>query len=70
MEAAVPLQKIGLHPIAGLVTRGDVGVIFSDAAGTVDVLRVRYANKYCTVVNDVPTEAKISPNKWAVLRFE
>ncbi len=70
LEAAVPLSALGWRPEAGLVTRGDVGVIFSDAGGSRNVLRLYYANKETAIVNDIPSEARLTPDKWGVLRVE
>jgi len=70
LEAAVPLKEIGLAPNAGAVLRGDVGVIFSDPGGHRNVLRAYYANKESAIVNDIPSEARLEPQKWGVIRVE
>ena len=70
LEAAVPLKEIGLAPDAGAVLRGDVGVIFSDPGGHRNVLRAYYTNKQSAIVNDIPSEARLEPQKWGVIRVE
>jgi len=70
LEAAVPLKEIGLAPNAGAALRGDVGVIFSDPGGHRNVLRAYYANKQSAIVNDIPSEARLEPQKWGVVRAE
>jgi hypothetical protein len=70
LEAAVPLAALGLTPAAGTLLKGDIGVIFSDAGGARNVLRVDYANRDTGVVNDIPTEARLQPQKWGVIRVE
>jgi hypothetical protein len=70
LEAAVPLKALGFAPKPGLLTRGDVGVIFSDPGGSRNVLRAYYANKETAIVNDIPTEARLEPQKWGVLKTE
>jgi len=70
LEAAVPLTALGFAPASGSITRGDVGVIFSDPGGSRNVLRVDYANKETAIVNDIPSEARLEPAKWAEVRVE
>jgi hypothetical protein len=70
LEAAVPLSALGFAPKAGMVARGDVGVIFSDPGGSRNVLRAYYANKDTAIVNDIPSEARLEPAKWGAVRIE
>jgi len=70
LEAAVPLKDIGFAPKPGLTTRGDVGVIFSDPGGSRNVLRAYHANRDTAIVNDIPSEARLAPDKWGILRVE
>jgi hypothetical protein len=70
LEAAVPLKDIGFQPAPGSFTRGDLGVIFSDPGGSRNVLRVYYANKDTAIVNDIPSEARLEPQKWGAIRIE
>ncbi len=70
LEAAVPLAALGFAPEAGMLTKGDTGVVFSDRAGSRNVLRVAYANPDTAIVNDIPTEARLEPGKWGIIEVE
>ncbi|MBN2449150.1 MAG: hypothetical protein JXR77_02105 [Lentisphaeria bacterium] len=70
LEAAVPLAAIGLAPRAGDLLRGDVGVVFSDPGGNRNVLRLYHANRETAIVNDIPSEARLTPQHWGVIRVE
>lgn len=67
LEAAVPLAEIGFEPAAGVATRGDVGVLYGTDGGGRTVLRAYYANKDTSVVEDVPSEARLAPAKWTTV---
>lgn len=58
---SIPWTEIGLTPKPGLRLRGDVGVIYSDMAGKMNVARVYWANQNTGLVNDIPNEAKLNP---------
>jgi hypothetical protein len=70
LEASVPLSAIGFTPKAGLTYKGDVGVIYSDAGGSRNVLRACYFNKETAIVNDIPTEARLQVGNWGVITAE
>ena len=70
LEAGVPLAAIGLAPQPGTLLRGDVGVLFSDPGGSRTVLRAYYANRRTAIVNDIPSEARLEPQRWALLKVE
>jgi len=70
LEASVPLADIGFAPKPGLATRGDAGVIFSDPGGSRNVLRAYYANNDTAIVNDIPSEARLTPGKWGRLAVD
>lgn len=70
LEAAVPLSVLRFKPKTGMVTKGDVGVIFSDAGGSRNVLRACYFNKDTAIVNDIPTEARLTPHQWGLVQVE
>ena len=63
VEAAVPLSELGLNPDATEMLRGDLGLVFSDAAGGRE-LRLYYYNKHTDMVSDLSTEATLQPNEW------
>jgi hypothetical protein len=64
LRATVPLASLGFAPVAGRKYRGDIGVIYSDKTGTVNELRMYWANQVSGMVNDLPTEARIVPGTW------
>lgn len=70
LEAAVPLAVLNWQPAAGVVLKGDVGVIYSDAGGSRNAFRLDYANKDTAIVNDIPSEARLEPSKWGLIRVE
>lgn len=67
LEASVPLAEIGFQPDATRATLGDVGVLFGTDGGGRTILRAYHANKDTMIVEDVPTEARLSPAKWTKL---
>jgi hypothetical protein len=67
MEAAVRLSDVGIVPRAGMLLRGDMGVIFSNAEGTGSVIRKWHFNPDTAVMNDIPTEARLEPHKWGFI---
>ncbi|MDX9866756.1 MAG: hypothetical protein RBT78_02410 [Kiritimatiellia bacterium] len=69
LEAAVPLEAIGLDPAALGETRGDVGRVLSDQTGTRAASRVYWANKNTVIMSDLPSEAALQPNLWGLFRF-
>ena len=70
LEAAVPLKALGFAPQPGTISRADLGVIFSDAGGSRNALRVYYANRNTAIVNDIPSEARLEPQYWGVLQVK
>ena len=70
IEAAIPLAELGWNPQAGGTYRGDVGVIYGDDAGTVNLLRSYWSNEATALVNDVPGEIMLFPAQWGELRVE
>jgi len=70
VEAAIPLVELRWQPKSGQQLRGDVGVIFSDLAGTVNVQRVYWANKNTGIIADAPSEAKLHPDLWGQINVE
>ena len=70
LEAAVPLAEIGFKPASGQATRGDVGVLFGTDGGGRTILRAYYSNKDTMVVEDVPSEARLTPANWTTLEVK
>lgn len=70
LEAAIPLEAIGLEAKPGQTIRGDLGFISSDAGGTVNVARTYWSNEHTNLVNDLPSESWLYPESWGRIRFE
>ncbi|MET0261680.1 MAG: FlgD immunoglobulin-like domain containing protein [Rariglobus sp.] len=69
VEVAVPLAELGLDVAAGKTLRGDIGVIYGDAAGTTNIYRNYWSNQSTGLVNDVPGEIMLTPAAWGELNF-
>ena len=67
----IPLGLLGLrHDRLPLRTvPADFGVIYGDADGTVNTMRLYWSNKDTGLVSDVPGEMIPTPDKWGKLRF-
>lgn len=69
VEAAIPLAELGLTMAAGRTLRADFGVLYGDPSGTVTLLRSYWSNQATNLVNDVPGEIMLSPNRWGTVTF-
>ena len=70
VEASVPLADLGVDPGAsGTALKGDVGVVYADAAGTARDLRLYYYNKLTGITNDLTTEATLQPSQWGTIQL-
>lgn len=67
LSATVPLKDIGFAPTAGLETKGDVGVLFSDDGGTHTAVRTYYFNHNTGITGDLPSEARLQPADWGTV---
>jgi hypothetical protein len=70
LEAAVPLAALGFSPKPGMKTKADLGVLFSNDGGARTVRRAYVANQDTSIVEDVPSEARLQPGNWATLVVE
>ena len=68
VRVAVPLADLGFSPEPGKVYRGDFGVIYSDASGRINELRMYWANRATGIVSDLAIEARVEPRWWG--RFQ
>ena len=65
VTVSIPLAELGLPPgrqAADL--RGDFGVIYGDAAGSMDLLRSYWSNQATGLVNDVPCQ------NWLISKYD
>ncbi len=68
VEAAIPLNSIGLKIQKGTVLKLDCGVLFSeDGRRTTD--RRYWANSMAVGVPDEAVEARLHPDRWGFIRF-
>jgi hypothetical protein len=65
LRAAVPLAAlVRWTPEPGRTYPGDFGIVYSDAAGATNVLRMHWSNTATGIVSDISLEADIRPNLW------
>jgi hypothetical protein len=69
LEAAIPWKALGIRPEKTMPF--DLQIIFSDPAGSTNVGGVWWCsnNGANLTVEDLPTEAKLYPEGWGVIRF-
>jgi len=67
LEAAVPLAAVGLTgKLAGRRVGLDLAINFSDPSGTVNVAKLFWARAGAGIVYDLPTEARLEPDRFGV----
>jgi len=66
-EFSVPLKVLGFQPAAGTEILADVGVLRGLEGRTVQ--RTYWSNKNTVLVSDLPSEARLYPDRWGVWRF-
>ena len=69
IEAAIPFDAIGMTVSNDMKITGDVGIVASDEAGTINTARIYYYNKDTGLVSDLPGEARFYPDKWGGMKF-
>lgn len=67
-EFSIPLSLLHLQPEAGMVIKGDIGLLRGDGAQT--IARVYWSNKGAGLVSDVPSEAELMPMLWGNWEFK
>lgn len=67
-EISIPLSVLGLKAQQGQRIRADLGVLRGNANTTLQ--RSYWSNKNTGLVNDVPGEAQLTPNRWGQWLFE
>lgn len=70
LVAVLPLRDLGL-PAGGQAAdlKADVGVIYGDDSGSINLLRAYWANQATGLVNDVPGEIMLNPALWGRLQL-
>jgi len=69
VEAAIPLEAIGVHVTDGLRLQFDWGVLVTSPGGTEVLQRLYWANKATTIISDEAAEAQITPKLWGHVIF-
>ncbi len=67
-EISVPLEILGLKPVAGMQLQGDIGILRGSGGET--TARLYWSNKASGIVADVPSEAQLSPMLWGSWKIE
>ena len=67
-EISVPLDLLQLRPSAGMVIKGDIGILRGQDGQT--TARVYWANKATGITADVPSEAMLTPDLWGNWLFK
>ncbi len=70
VQAALPLETLGLKPAEGLKLAGDFGATHSDPAGKATVLRTHWNNQDTGLIDDAVFELKMTPANWGELIFK
>jgi YVTN family beta-propeller protein len=72
VKTRIPFTLLGLSYAPGVKVTGDFGVVYSDVLGSRNIYRSYWANRdpSLAIVNDIPSEAMLSPGGWAELSFE
>lgn len=66
----LPWAELGMTPPAlGEELRGDMGILFSDADGTRTVRRRYLFNRETSIVDDIPSEVRLAPQRWGDVIF-
>lgn len=69
LEAKVPLSSINVTVDTNKTMTGDVGIIKSDDAGSMNLARVYYFNKNTGLISDLPGESDFYPSRWGSMKF-
>ncbi len=66
-EVSIPMQVIGMTPKDGMKTKGDIGVLTGEGGNTTN--RYYWNNKGASMVSDIPTESRLTPQEWGIWTF-
>jgi hypothetical protein len=67
-EISIPLATLGLKPVAGMVIKGDIGILRGTDGQT--TARIYWSDKATGITADVPSEATLTPGLWGTFRFK
>ncbi len=71
LEVAIPWKSLGMTaPAKGTQLQGDLGVVLSDRAGTISSRRCYLFNKDTGVMNDIPSEVRVTSANWGTISIE
>ncbi|QJW98931.1 hypothetical protein [Frigoriglobus tundricola] len=66
-EFSVPLKVLGFKPAANTEVLADIGVLRGLEGRT--VRRTYWSNKHTVLVSDLPSEARLYPERWGIWQF-
>ena len=69
VEAAIPLEHLGINRANGLLLHGDLGVTHGDTAGSRTRLRSYWNNQHTGIVDDAVFELMMEPANWGEVEF-
>lgn len=70
VRARIPFEVLGVAGTPGTRLESDFGVIAGDEAGTVNVSRLYWANRNTNLVNDLPSEAQLLPDRRGTIELQ
>jgi hypothetical protein len=69
VEAAIPLDALGLKPVDDMRLKLDWGLLSSDPNGNSVMQRLYWSNGATGIIADVPSEAQLHPDLWGYVLF-
>lgn len=69
LEAAVPLDVLGLKPVDDMRLKLDWGLLSADPNGNSVMQRIYWSNGATGIIADVPSEAQLHPDLWGYVLF-
>ena len=69
LEAAIPLQALGLQPTRIPRIRADFGIDLGDQTGRQTIERAFWSNPNTKLISDVTSEVTLTPRRWGTFHF-
>jgi hypothetical protein len=66
-EFSVPLKLLGFRPAAGKEVLADIGILRGREGRTMQ--RVYWSDKDTVLISDLPSEARLHPERWGIWQF-